>query len=62
LYRFLQPRGLTTRQLLAAPGRKKFEAEFSNQMWQSDLLFGPYVERPGGGIGAKKGPKKAKKE
>jgi transposase InsO family protein len=49
LYRFLQQRGLTTRQLLAAPGRKKFEAEFSNQVWQSDLLFGPYVERPGGG-------------
>ena len=49
LYRFLQQRGLTTRQLLAAPGRKKFEAEFSNQVWQSDLLFGPYVQRPGGG-------------
>lgn len=49
LYRFLQQRGLTTHQLLAAPGRKKFEAEFSNQMWQSDMLFGPYVERPGGG-------------
>jgi putative transposase len=49
LYRFLKQRGLTTRQLLAAPGRKKFEAEFSNQVWQSDLLFGPYVERPGGG-------------
>ena len=49
LYRFLKQRGLTTRQLLAAPGRKKFEAEFSNQIWQSDLLFGPYVERPGGG-------------
>jgi putative transposase len=49
LYRFLKQRGLTTQQLLAAPGRKKFEAEFSNQVWQSDLLFGPYVERPGGG-------------
>ena len=49
LYRFLQQRGLTTRQLLAVPGRKKFEAEFSNQVWQSDLLFGPYVKRPGGG-------------
>jgi putative transposase len=49
LYRFLQQRGLTTQQLLAVPGRKKFEAEFSNQVWQSDLLFGPYVERPGGG-------------
>jgi transposase len=27
LYRFLQQRGLTTQQLLAVPGRKKFEAE-----------------------------------
>lgn len=49
LYRFLQQRGLTARQLLREPAHKKFEAEFSNQLWQSDLLFGPYVERPGGG-------------
>ena len=49
MYRFLQVRGLTARQLLATPGRKKFEAEFSNQIWQSDLLFGPYIQRPGGG-------------
>jgi putative transposase len=49
LYRFLHQRGLTTRQLLVAPAHKKFEAEFSNQLWQSDMLFGPYVQRPGGG-------------
>src|SRR5437763_6351857 len=49
LYRFLKQRGLTERQLLAPPARKKFEAEFSNQIWQSDMLFGPYVQRPGGG-------------
>ncbi len=49
LYRFLKQRGLTARQLLAPAPRKKFEAEFSNQIWQSDLLFGPYVQRPGGG-------------
>ena len=49
LYRFLHQRGLTTRQLLVAPAHKKFEAEFSNQIWQSDMLFGPYVQRPGGG-------------
>jgi len=49
LYRFLHQRGLTTRQLLAAPAHKKFEAEFSNQIWQSDMLFGPYVQRAGGG-------------
>lgn len=49
LYRFLKQHGLTTRQLLAAPAHKKFEAERSNQIWQSDMLFGPYVQRPGGG-------------
>jgi putative transposase len=49
LYRFLQQRGLTARQLLREPAHKKFEAEFSNQLWQSDLLFGPYVQRSGGG-------------
>jgi putative transposase len=49
LYRFLQQRGLTARQLLREPAHRKFEAEFSNQIWQSDLLFGPYVQRPGGG-------------
>jgi len=40
LYRFLKERGLTTRQLLAALAHKKFEAERSNQIWQSDMLFG----------------------
>lgn len=49
LYRFLKQRGLTQKQLLAPPAHKKFEAEFSNQIWQSDMLFGPYVQRPGGG-------------
>lgn len=49
LYRFLKQRGLTTRQLLAGPARKKFEAERSNQIWQADMLCGPYVQRPGGG-------------
>jgi transposase InsO family protein len=49
LYRFLKQRGLTERQLLAPPAHKKFEAEFANQIWQSDMLYGPYVQRPGGG-------------
>lgn len=49
LYRFLKQRGLTTRQLLSGPAHKKFEAERSNQIWQSDMLFGPYVQRSGGG-------------
>jgi putative transposase len=51
LYRFLQTRGLTERQLLLAKAteHKKFEAQYANQIWQSDLLFGPWVQRPGGG-------------
>jgi len=49
LYRFLKQRGLTARQLLAPPPHKKFAAERSNQLWQSDVLYGPYVQRAGGG-------------
>jgi len=49
LYRFLKAHGLTQKQLLAPPAHKKFEAEFANQIWQSDMMFGPYVPRPGGG-------------
>ena len=49
LYRFLKQRGLSERQLLAPHAHKKFEAELSNQIWQADMLFGPYVQRPGGG-------------
>jgi len=51
LYRFLRARGLTERQLLRdrTAAHKKYEAEFANQTWQSDMLFGPWVERPGGG-------------
>ena len=51
LYRFLRARGLTERQLLLAKAteHKKFEAQYANQIWQSDLLFGPWVQRPVGG-------------
>jgi putative transposase len=51
LYRFLRARGLTERQLLLdkATAHKKYEAQYANQIWQSDMLFGPWVERPGGG-------------
>jgi transposase InsO family protein len=50
LYRFLKQHGLTQRQLLAASTvHKKFEAEFANQIWQSDMMFGPYLHRPEGG-------------
>ena len=49
LYRFLKQRGLSARQLLAPQPHKKFEAELSNQIWQADMLFGPWVRRPNGG-------------
>jgi putative transposase len=49
LYRFLKQRGLSERQLLAPPGHKKFEAQHANQIWQSDMLYGPYAQRLGGG-------------
>jgi len=51
LYRFLRARGLTERQLLLdkTAAHKKYEAEFANQTWQSDMLFGPWVQRAGGG-------------
>ena len=51
LYRFLRTRGLTERQLLLdrTAAHKKYEAEFANQTWQSDMLFGPWVQRAGGG-------------
>lgn len=51
LYRFLRARGLTERQLLLdqTTAHKKYEAQYANQNWQSDMLFGPWVQRPGGG-------------
>jgi transposase InsO family protein len=45
LYRFLKQRGLSEKQLLAPQAHKKFEAELSNQIWQADMLFGPWVKR-----------------
>ena len=49
LYRFLKQRGLSEKQLLAPTAHKKFEAQRSNQIWQADMLFGPWVQRPKGG-------------
>ncbi len=50
LYRFLKERGLTERELLKPTAeRRKFEAEHANQIWQSDMLYGPYIQRPEGG-------------
>src|SRR5438445_5237117 len=49
LYRFLKQQGLSERELLAPKAHKKFEAALANQIWQADMLFGPWVARPGGG-------------
>jgi putative transposase len=49
LYRFLKQHGLSEKQLLAPPAHKKFAAELSNQIWQADMLFGPWVRRRNGG-------------
>jgi putative transposase len=55
LYRFLRANGLTERQLLldkaAANTHKKYEAQYANQIWQSDMLFGPWVRRSSSGSG-----------
>ena len=51
LYRFLHAKGLTERQLLNQPPHalKKYEAALGNQIWQSDMLFGPHVPLTAGG-------------
>src|SRR5262249_53925978 len=49
LYPFLKQRGLSGRPLLAPPAHKKFEAEHNNQNWQTEKLFCPYFQPPGGG-------------
>ena len=53
LYRFLRANGLAERQLLldkaAANTHKKYEAQYANQTWQSDMLFGPWVNRTSSG-------------
>ncbi len=41
LYRFLKQRGLSEKQRLAPPAHKKFEAEHSNQIWQSEHALRP---------------------
>jgi putative transposase len=59
LYRFLKQRGLTERQLLESTPHKKFEDQLSNQIWQADMLFGPYVQRPARHPGRRQPPDSA---
>jgi transposase InsO family protein len=42
-YRILQRQGLSGRRAAAPIDRRRFEAEFPNDLWQSDVLHGPSV-------------------
>jgi putative transposase len=43
LYRFLQAEGLVDKPSSIPEDRRKFEAEYPNDLWQSDVMHGPYV-------------------
>ena len=43
VWRFLTAHGLMASPMAAAVDRRKFEAELPNDMWQSDVMHGPYV-------------------
>lgn len=43
LYRFLKANGLMESALAAPRDRRRFEAEQPNDLWQSDVMHGPYV-------------------
>jgi transposase len=43
VWRFLTAHGLMAPASAAAVDRRKFEAELPNDMWQSDVMHGPYV-------------------
>lgn len=47
LYRFLQSEGMLKKPSLAPEDRRRFEAEYPNDLWQSDVMHGPYVEVEG---------------
>ena len=44
LYRFLNAQGLMKKTLSQAVDRRKFEAEFPNDLWQSDVMHGPKLQ------------------
>jgi len=43
LYRFLKAVGLVDRASGAPEDRRRFEAEYPNDLWQSDIMHGPYI-------------------
>ncbi len=47
LYRFLQTEGLLKKPSSVPGDRRRFEAEYPNDLWQSDVMHGPYVEVEG---------------
>jgi transposase InsO family protein len=47
IYRFLQAEGLVDKPSAAPQDRRKFEAASPNDLWQSDVMHGPYVEVSG---------------
>jgi putative transposase len=47
VYRFLHRQGLMTPASASPPDRRRFEAEFPNDLWQSDALHGPTVKEGG---------------
>lgn len=46
-YRILKQEGLSVRQLQPPTDRRRFEAEFPNDIWQSDVMHGPSVQIDG---------------
>lgn len=47
LYRFLQSEGMLKKPSSTPEDRRRFEAEYPNDLWQSDVMHGPYVEVEG---------------
>ncbi len=43
VYRFLKSQGLLEPSASLQADRRRFEAEYPNDMWQSDVMHGPYV-------------------
>jgi len=43
LYRFLKSEDILTVSNNASSDKRRFEAEYPNDMWQSDVMHGPYV-------------------
>jgi transposase InsO family protein len=47
LYRLLQVEGLAQKSTFSPEDRRRFEAEYPNDLWQADVMHGPYVSFEG---------------